>query len=198
MKRFLVLLLLAVAVSFGCQQRVVTQPESKESREAREAEALRQQKEKQMREEAARAKTSPEKITERETTPAETAESREKAAAVREGMFQDVLFDFDKYSINDQYKPGLKSAASWMLKHSEAKLSVEGHCDERGTNEYNLALGDRRAKAVKDYLVSLGVSSAKIDSVSFGEEKPLCAEHTEECWTKNRRAHLVVIGGAAK
>ncbi len=198
MKRFLVLLLLAVAVSFGCQQRVVTQPESKESREAREAEALRQQKEKQMREEAARAKTSPEKITEREATPAETAESREKAAAVREGMFQDVLFDFDKYSINDQYKPGLKSAASWMLKHSEAKLSVEGHCDERGTNEYNLALGDRRAKAVKDYLVSLGVSSAKIDSVSFGEEKPLCAEHTEECWTKNRRAHLVVIGGAAK
>jgi len=79
-----------------------------------------------------------------------------------------------------------------------ARLSLEGHCDERGTNEYNLALGDRRAKAVKDYLVSLGVASGRIDVISYGEEKPVCKEQSEDCWAKNRRAHFIVLIKAGK
>jgi peptidoglycan-associated lipoprotein len=114
----------------------------------------------------------------------------------KEGMFKDIHFDYDKYNVKDEYKPELKSVASWITKNSGTKLSVEGHCDERGTNEYNLALGDRRAKAVKDYLVSLGVPSSKVETISYGEEKPLCTEQTEECWAKNRRAHFVVLGKA--
>jgi peptidoglycan-associated lipoprotein len=185
MKRFWVFLLLIVFVSFGCKQRVVTQPESQER--------LQQQKEQQEREESAKSKTTPEKITEQKTPALETVESQEQSKEEKEGLFKDVLFDFDKYNVQGQYKPDLKSIASWMMKHTNARLSVEGHCDERGTNEYNLALGDRRAKAVKDYLVSLGVPSSRIETLSYGEEKPFCTEHTEECWTKNRRAHFVVL-----
>jgi len=185
MKRFWVFLLLIVFVSFGCKQRVVTQPESQER--------LQQQKEQQAREEAARSKTTPENITEQKTPSLETVESLEQSKEEKEGLFKDILFDFDKYNVQDKYKPELKSVASWMMKNTNARLSVEGNCDERGTNEYNLALGDRRAKAVKDYLVSLGVASSRIETLSYGEEKPLCTEHTEECWTKNRRAHFVVL-----
>jgi len=85
-----------------------------------------------------------------------------------------------------------------MTKDSSAILSIEGHCDERGTNEYNLALGDRRAKAVKDYLVSLGVPSSRIETISYGEEKPLCSAQNEDCWAKNRRAHFVLLKKAGK
>jgi peptidoglycan-associated lipoprotein len=116
----------------------------------------------------------------------------------QEGMFKDVLFDYDKYEVKETYQPAMKSLASWMTKNNGARLSVEGHCDERGTNEYNLALGDRRAKAVRDALVALGVPTSKIDIISYGEEKPLCKEQSEECWAKNRRAHFVVLTKAGK
>jgi peptidoglycan-associated lipoprotein len=92
----------------------------------------------------------------------------------------------------------LKSLSSYMINNTEIRLSIEGHCDERGTNEYNLALGDRRDKAVRDYIVSLGIPSLRIDTLSYGEEKPLCTEQTEECWTKNRRAHFVILSKAGK
>jgi len=113
-------------------------------------------------------------------------------------MFSDILFDYDKYDVQDTYKQTLQSIASWMSKNTTARLSIEGHCDERGTNEYNLALGDRRAKAVKDYLISLGVAAARIDVISYGEEKPACKEQTEDCWAKNRRAHFIVLTKVGK
>ena len=144
----------------------------------------------------------PEKVTDQKIASGkEAVESMDKTSGAmegKEGMFKDINFDFDKYDVKDSFKPELKAIASWMTKNTSAKLSVEGHCDDRGTNEYNLALGDRRAKAVKDYLVSLGVSSPKIETISYGEEKPLCSEQTEECWAKNRRAHFVVLGKAGK
>jgi hypothetical protein len=81
----------------------------------------------------------------------------------------------------------------------EEKGLFEGHCDERGTNEYNLALGDRRAKAARDYLIALGIAANRIEMLSYGEEKPLCTEETDECWAKNRRAHFVILKeGASK
>jgi peptidoglycan-associated lipoprotein len=119
-------------------------------------------------------------------------------AESKESMFSDILFDYDKYDVADTYKPVLKSVSSWMAKNTSARLSIEGHCDDRGTNEYNLALGDRRAKAVKDYLVSLGVASDRINVISYGEERPLCSEQTEACWAKNRRAHFTVLTKVGK
>jgi len=97
------------------------------------------------------------------------------------------------YDIRPDAKPILQAIASWLLKNTSANILIEGHCDERGTNEYNLALGDRRAKAARDYLIALGIASDRIEMLSYGEEKPLCTETTEECWAKNRRAHFVIL-----
>lgn len=105
----------------------------------------------------------------------------------------DIHFEFDKYDIRQQDIPTLKKVASYLRKYSKLRVIIEGHCDERGTNEYNFALGQKRANSVKQYLITLGVSSSKIDMISYGEEKPLCTEQNEECWQKNRRAHFVFI-----
>lgn len=133
-----------------------------------------------------------ERITEQQLARIDT---KDEPARYREerGLFNDIYFDFDRYDIKPDGKPVLQGIASWLLKNSDARLSIEGHCDERGTNEYNLALGDRRAKAARDFLIALGVASKRIDLISYGEEKPQCAEQTEECWAKNRRAHFVVL-----
>jgi peptidoglycan-associated lipoprotein len=106
---------------------------------------------------------------------------------------KDIYFDYDRYDIREDAKPVLKEIAGLLSRTKDVKLIIEGHCDSRGTNEYNLALGDRRAKSAKDYLVSLGIPSNRIEVVSYGEEKPLCTEENDECWAKNRRAHFVVI-----
>jgi len=106
--------------------------------------------------------------------------------------FKDIYFDYDKSGIKSESKDILKGISDFMIANLDVTLSVEGHCDERGTNEYNISLGDRRAKAVMDYLVSLGVTTDKISTFSYGKESPVCAEHEESCWSKNRRAHIVV------
>jgi len=85
-----------------------------------------------------------------------------------------------------------------MMKNSAATIMIEGHTDDRGTNEDNLALGDRRAKAVKDFIVSLGVQSSRVETISYGEERPACNEETEECWARNRRAHFLVFEKAGR
>ena len=103
---------------------------------------------------------------------------------------KDVNFDFDKYDIRPGDAKVLDANASW-LKGNAGLVLIEGHCDERGTNEYNLALGERRAKATMNYLVSQGVQAGRITIISYGEERPLCTEHTEVCWAKNRRAHFL-------
>ena len=105
---------------------------------------------------------------------------------------RDVHFDFDRYDIRPQDAEILKQNAQWLTANPSTLLMVEGHADERGTNEYNLALGQRRAEAARDHLVSLGIEGARITVISFGEERPLCAERTEACWARNRRAHFLV------
>ncbi len=105
--------------------------------------------------------------------------------------FKDVLFDYDRYNIIQDARAALDSTAEWLTKNKNINVVIEGHCDERGTNEYNLALGERRAKSVRDYLSSLGISSGRMSFVTYGEEKPLCTEQNESCWQKNRRAHFV-------
>ena len=141
-----------------------------------------------------------EKITEKKAESVTSSDIAQASAYAegKEGMFADIMFEYDKYDVKESYKSELQAISQWMTKNGSAKLSIEGHCDERGTNEYNLALGDRRAKAVKDYLVSLGVMSSRIETISYGEEKPVCTEQSEECWAKNRRAHFVILTKAVK
>ena len=104
----------------------------------------------------------------------------------------DVFFDFDKYDIRPGDAKTLDSNASWLKSNPNHLVLIEGHCDQRGTNEYNLALGERRAKSTMNYLVSQGVQANRITIISYGEERPQCTEHNEACWAKNRRAHFLV------
>jgi len=105
---------------------------------------------------------------------------------------KDIHFDFDKYDIRPDAARTLDANAAWLKSNGNQLLLIEGHCDERGTNEYNLALGERRAKAAMNYLVSQGVQASHITIISYGEERPLCTEHTETCWAQNRRDHFLV------
>ena len=108
-------------------------------------------------------------------------------------VFKDILFDYDKYDIRPDARPVLNTVSAFLGKNKEINIVIEGHCDDRGTNEYNLALGEKRSKAAKNYLVSLGVSPDRIIVITFGEEKPSCMEQNEDCWQNNRRAHFVVV-----
>jgi peptidoglycan-associated lipoprotein len=110
------------------------------------------------------------------------------------GLLGDVFFEFDKYDLAPEARERLAQNARFMREHPEFTFTVEGHCDERGTNEYNLALGDRRANAAKGYLDSLGVAANRFRAISYGEERGFCTTSDESCWQKNRRAHFVVSG----
>ena len=105
---------------------------------------------------------------------------------------KEVYFDFDKYDIRPEDAKTLDANAAWLKSNGENLVLIEGHCDERGTNEYNLALGERRAKATMNYLVSQGIQANRITIISYGEERPVCTEKTEACWAKNRRAAFLV------
>jgi len=106
----------------------------------------------------------------------------------------DVYFEFDKSDLSDKARSSLQKDADWLKisYHTSTRVTVEGHADARGTNEYNLALGERRASATRDYLVSLGIPASRIDVVSKGEEQPVCREDVESCWAQNRRGHFVI------
>ena len=105
---------------------------------------------------------------------------------------RDAYFDFNKADIRADAPEALAHTADFLKNYPDVKVTIEGHCDERGSTEYNLVLGDRRATAVKQYLVSLGISADRLSSVSYGKEKPACMESNEECWQKNRRGHFVM------
>ena len=109
-----------------------------------------------------------------------------------EHPLDDAFFDLDKSDIRDDAKSVLQKDADWLKKWASTAITVEGHCDSRGSAEYNLGLGDRRAKAVKDYLVSLGVSTSRVTVVSKGKEAGFCSEETESCWEQNRRGHFLI------
>jgi peptidoglycan-associated lipoprotein len=105
---------------------------------------------------------------------------------------KDIHFDFDKYDVRPADAKILDANAAWLKTNARSLLMIEGHCDERGTPEYNLALGERRAKAAMSYLAALGIQANRISIISYGEERGLCKEHGEACWAKNRRAHFLV------
>ena len=104
----------------------------------------------------------------------------------------DVFFDLDESTIRDDAKASLSKNADWMKRWTSTAITIEGHCDSRGSSEYNLALGTRRANAVKDYLVSLGVSTSRVTVISKGKEQPFCSTEDESCWSQNRRGHFII------
>lgn len=112
-------------------------------------------------------------------------------AAVEEMDISPVHFSYDEFVLNDEAKGNLEFKAKYLSSHPDVKLQIEGHCDERGSNQYNLALGDKRANATKDYLVMLGVPVEQLTTISYGEEKPAVAESNEDAWAKNRRSEFL-------
>lgn len=112
----------------------------------------------------------------------------------RRGFAADVYFNYDEAGLSEEARSGLQRNADLLRAQPTFRLTIEGHADERGTNEYNLALGDRRANAVRDYLSSLGVAGDRLRTVSYGEERPVCTTSDESCLSQNRRAHMVVTG----
>ncbi|HUL20396.1 MAG TPA: peptidoglycan-associated lipoprotein Pal [Thermodesulfobacteriota bacterium] len=169
----------------GCPKKTVVKEEpSVKKEEAAKAEAERAAKEK----EATTTKEQFEKSLVAEKTPGIEGQVFESS------LLKDIHFNFDKYDIRPGDAAILKENAALLKKFSNVKIQIEGHCDERGTGEYNLALGERRANKTKDYLVSLGISTARISTISYGKEKPLDPGHDEEAWARNRRAHTIITG----
>lgn len=135
----------------------------------------------------------PQPMAEVETEDWEPAEPSMTAADYnRMNVLQSIYFDFDKHDVRGDQVPRIQANASWLLEHPDVQIIVEGHCDERGTREYNMALGQRRADSTRDFLVSLGIDPARIETVSFGEELPAMSGHDEAAWAANRRAVLVI------
>jgi peptidoglycan-associated lipoprotein len=118
----------------------------------------------------------------------------EQAAADAAGL-RDVFFGYDSFAISEEGRQALSRDAEWIKSNPGAQLKIEGHCDERGTSAYNLVLGEKRAKAARNYLVELGVSANRLGVVSYGKERPFCKEHSESCYAQNRRGHVVVKTG---
>ncbi|HEY6930651.1 MAG TPA: peptidoglycan-associated lipoprotein Pal [Thermoanaerobaculia bacterium] len=110
------------------------------------------------------------------------------------GYLQDAFFDYDRSELREDARTTLAKDADWLKKYPSTKLLIEGHCDERGTEEYNLALGDRRANATKEYLAALGINDSRVQTVSFGKDKPFCTAENDPCFQENRRAHFLITG----
>jgi peptidoglycan-associated lipoprotein len=135
--------------------------------------------------------------TKESTTPGQSSldQLREGKPAVTPASspLKDIYFSFDRYDLEGESRTTLKANADWLKRNAEVRIEIEGHCDERGTNEYNLALGAKRAQAAKDYLITLGISADRLSTISYGEEIPVCKESSESCWRQNRRARFVII-----
>jgi len=185
-------------ILMGCPKKTVVKDEPSAKAEAAKIEAERVAKEKE----------SEAKEKERETTRLKEKEEQAKKELERslvakrtpgiEGevfessLLKPIFFDFDKYDIRPADTEILKGNSALLKKFPNMKIQIEGHCDERGTNEYNLALGERRANSTKKYLTSLGITADRVSTISYGEEKALDPGHNEEAWTKNRRANFLI------
>jgi len=183
-------------VLMGCPKKTVVKEEPSmkgtdelaAERAAREKEAREKELSRIKEEEAKKTRTG-----ELEKSLVAKKEPGVEGVVFESSMLKDIYFDFDKYDVGPEDTPILKENAALLKKYPNVKIQIEGHCDERGTNEYNLALGERRANSTKNYLLSLGISPDRISTISYGEEKPLDSGHDESAWGKNRRAHTIIL-----
>ncbi len=130
--------------------------------------------------------------TSRTSKSSSSLEAMREGRSPAEGPLKDVYFDFDKYDLRADAREALRANADYLKANPSARAEIEGHCDERGTTEYNLALGAKRAESARDYLVTLGIAAGRLSTRSYGKEAPVCTEHNEECWQKNRHDRFVV------
>ena len=198
----LILILCFGLILTGCPKKTVVkeEPSVKKEEVLRKEEAVRKEAERAVKEAREREVA---KIREEEVKKAQEKEFEKSLVAKKEPgiegeileskLLKDIHFDFDKYDIRPGDAEILKENAALLTKYPTVKIQIEGHCDERGTIEYNLALGERRANSTKKYLISLGISPGRISTISYGKEKPLGPGHNEEAWAKNRRAHTIIL-----
>jgi len=202
----LILILCLGLILTGCPKKTVVKEEpSLKKAEELAAERERERAAKVEAERAAKEAREKElaKIREEEARKAREKEFEKSLVAKKEPgiegeiletkLLKDIHFDFDKYDIRPGDAEILKGNAALLLKYPKVKIQIEGHCDERGTIEYNLALGERRSNSTKKYLISLGISPDRISTISYGKERPLDPGHNEEAWAKNRRAHPIIL-----
>jgi peptidoglycan-associated lipoprotein len=188
-------------ILMGCPKKTVVKDEPSAKAEAAKIEAERVAKEKERvvkekeakEKEAARLKEKEEQA-KREFERSLVAKRTPgiEGEVFESSLLKPVFFDFDKYDIRPSDVDILKGNSALLKKFPNVKIQIEGHCDERGTNEYNLALGERRANSTKKYLTSLGIAADRVSTISYGEEKPMDPAHNEDAWSKNRRAHFVI------
>jgi peptidoglycan-associated lipoprotein len=185
----MVFLLLGGLLLFGCSKKeiqsegLVSQPEGQISEDdAEKAKKKARIREQELTEQQLREKALAEE------------EARRKALAAAAGSFEneDVYFEFDQFVLSEKAKAILNKKAQWLREHGTAKAQIEGHCDDRGSTEYNLALGQKRADAALQYLVALGISPTRLSTISYGKERPLDPAQNEAAWAKNRRAHFIL------
>lgn len=158
-----------------------------------EDEAAKLAAEKAEQEEMARQRALDEERLQLDEARRQEEAARRKIMAARDlFMNENIYFDFDKSNLKPEAQEVLKRKAEWLRKNPGESVIIEGHCDERGTNEYNLALGDRRAQSAKNFLLDLGIEESRLTTVSYGEERPADPQHNEEAWSKNRRDHFVI------
>jgi peptidoglycan-associated lipoprotein len=131
----------------------------------------------------------------RESSSLDAARSGQSTATPGSSPLKEIYFDYDRFDLSAEARDTLKAHADWLKSNPSARVEIEGHTDDRGTNEYNLALGAKRAQSAKDYLATLGIAGNRLSTISYGEELPVCKEATEACWQKNRRARFVVTTG---
>jgi peptidoglycan-associated lipoprotein len=193
----LILILCLGLIMTGCPKKTVTkdEPSVTKSEEARKLEAERAQKEAKERESAKMKEEEAKRAQEKEFEKSLVAKKTPgiEGEVFESSLLKDILFDFDRYDIRPGDAEILKGNAALLTRYPKMKIQIEGHCDERGTVEYNLALGERRANSTKKYLISLGIAGDRLSAISYGKERPLDPGHNEEAWTKNRRAHTVIL-----
>ena len=186
-------------VLMGCPKKTVVkdEPSAKADAAKIEAERVAKEKEKEAKEKEVKEKEAARLIEEQAKKEFERSLVAKRTPGIEGEVFESSLlkpirFDFDKYDIRLADAEILKGNSALLKKFPNVKIQIEGHCDERGTNEYNLALGERRANSTKKYLTSLGVTADRVSTISYGEEKPMDPGHNEEAWTKNRRANFLI------
>jgi peptidoglycan-associated lipoprotein len=181
---FILFISITLAFSIGCAKKGAVAV-SEEKPAAAKTEAKAQQQQQTAAEDTAKQK--------QQLAQAERAKIKEAEAAVSPiAGFDFIYFDYDKYNVKSEFRGTLNKVADWLKKNEGYSLRIEGNCDERGTAEYNLALGEKRANSAKDYMVKLGIDKGKVNTISYGKEKPVDPGHNEEAWAKNRNAHFVV------
>ncbi len=176
MKKLIFVFFAVALLGAGCAQKQVVQPDN--GQKAAKSEQIK----------------SDQRVTNKSAAADSVKENQLVSQKLKElqSKIKDIHFDFDKSDIRDDAKATMKVLAGILSKNQGVKVAIEGNCDERGTEEYNIALGDKRADAAKQYLMSLGIPAARISTVSYGKDKPICTDGTEKCWNENRRDHFVL------